>query len=104
MRIVLAEKRDGQGFTERIVEGDTIKIGRDQTNCQLVFENHWSMVSRQHAEFILNQGRCFLADLHSSFGTFVEDRRITEPTEISAGSHIQFGAGGPTLEIVSIEL
>jgi hypothetical protein len=49
MRIVLAEERDGKGFAERVVQGETIKIGRDETNCQLVFENHWSMVSRQLA-------------------------------------------------------
>ncbi len=61
------------------------------------------MVSRQHAEFTLAQGRCTIRDTNSRFGTFVNGERISTPVEVRVGTHIQVGTGGPILRVVSIE-
>ena len=61
------------------------------------------MVSRKHAEFRLAGGLCTVADANSRFGTFVNGERITKPVEVRVGSHVQLGAGGPILRVVSIE-
>ncbi len=61
------------------------------------------MVSRKHAEFRLEEGRCTVVDTNSRFGTFVNGQRITAPVEVRVGNHVQLGAGGPILRVVSIE-
>ncbi len=61
------------------------------------------MVSRKHAEFRLDEGRCSVADTNSRFGTFVNGEKITAPVEVRVGDHVQLGAGGPILRVISIE-
>lgn len=104
MKIVLAEERNGQQEPARAFDAPVIKVGRDPAECQVVFnQTEWPMVSRKHAEFRLQNGRCLLVDTRSSFGTFQDNQRITEPTEVRAGARVQFGAGGPVMCVVSIE-
>src|SRR5580765_5317103 len=104
MKLVLAEDRSGQLHGERAFTGDKILVGRDPAACQYFFsQEQWPMVSRKHAEFHLGQGRCMVADNNSSFGTFVNGQKISGPVEVSVGAHIQLGAGGPILRVVSIE-
>ncbi|HYE66833.1 MAG TPA: FHA domain-containing protein, partial [Pyrinomonadaceae bacterium] len=105
MRIVLAEERNGQRRPERAFDRATVKIGRDPSECQVIFDQaEWPMVSRKHAEFRLKDGGCLLVDTNSSFGTFLNGQRITEPVEVQAGSRVQFGAGGPVMLVVSIDV
>ncbi|OLE55774.1 MAG: hypothetical protein AUG51_02260 [Acidobacteria bacterium 13_1_20CM_3_53_8] len=106
MKIYLIEERQGQpARPERAYEGTSIRIGRDGSECQIVFDQkEWPMVSRKHAEFRLRDGRCVLADTNSRFGTFFDNQRVTEPVEVHAGGAAQFGAGGPVLRIARIEL
>ncbi len=61
------------------------------------------MVSRKHAEFRLDEGRCTVVDANSRFGTFVNGQKVSAPVEVRVGDHIQLGAGGPILRVVSIE-
>ena len=61
------------------------------------------MVSRKHAEFRLSEGRWRIANAKSRFGTFVNGQEITDPVEVRVGFHVQLGAGGPILRVVSIE-
>jgi ABC transport system ATP-binding/permease protein len=104
MRIVLIEERNGQQQQERVYDHSTVKIGRDPAECHLVFNQaEWPMVSRRHAEFRFKNGRCLLVDTNSSFGTFLNGRRITEATEIQPGARVQFGAGGPMMLVSRIE-
>ncbi len=104
MKIVLIEERNGQQRGERSFDQQTVKVGRDPSECHIVFDQtEWPMVSRRHAEFRLKDERCLLVDTNSSFGTFVNGQRVSEPTEIKSGASIQFGAGGPVMRVARIE-
>ncbi|HYY94119.1 MAG TPA: FHA domain-containing protein, partial [Pyrinomonadaceae bacterium] len=83
MKIFIAEERGGQLQPEHGIERAVIRIGRDKAECQMIFDHPaWSMVSRRHAELRSENGRCVLEDLGSSHGTYVDGRRITQPTEV----------------------
>ncbi|MDQ5836209.1 MAG: FHA domain-containing protein, partial [Acidobacteriota bacterium] len=104
MKIFIAEERGGQLQPEHGIERAVIRIGRDKAECQMIFDHPaWSMVSRRHAELRSENGRCVLEDLGSSHGTYVDGRRITQPTEVRAGSLMQFGTGGPAIRLVRVE-
>ncbi|HUS10362.1 MAG TPA: FHA domain-containing protein [Pyrinomonadaceae bacterium] len=104
MRIFVAEERNGQQQAERAFESTPVEVGRDGSECQIVFNGQeWPMVSRRHAAFRLENGRCLLVDANSRFGTFLDGRQISEPTEIRVGSRAQFGPAGPVLRLVRIE-
>lgn len=105
MKIVMSEESNGQQKPERSYERPIVKIGRDPAECQVVFNQaEWPMVSRRHAEIRFKDGRYLLVDTNSSFGTFLNGQRITEPTEVLEGARAQFGAGGPIMRVVRIEL
>jgi ABC-type multidrug transport system ATPase subunit/pSer/pThr/pTyr-binding forkhead associated (FHA) protein len=104
MKIVLAEDRGGKLFGERAFTSDTVLVGRDPAICHYFFsQEQWPMVSRRHAEFRLTQGRYLVSDASSRFGTFVNGQKVTAPVEVRVGSHVQLGADGPILRVVSIE-
>ena len=104
MKIVLAEDRGGQLSGERSFTAEKVLVGRDPAVCHYFFpQDEWPMVSRKHAEFRLSEGHCTVSDANSRFGTFVNGQQITAPAEVRVGSHVQFGAGGPILRVVSIE-
>src|ERR1700674_4639379 len=104
MKIVLAEDRSGKLVGERTFTSEVVRIGRDPAECHYFFTaEQWPMVSRKHAEFRLGEGRCFVADSNSRFGTFVNGQKIPAPVEVRVGANVQMGAGGPILRIVSIE-
>src|SRR5213080_3346298 len=104
MKIVLAEDRQGQLHGERAFTSDRVVVGRDPAVCHyFVAQEQWPMVSRKHAEFRLEEGRCTVADANSRFGTFVNGQQISAPVEVRVGSNIQLGQGGPVLRVVSIE-
>lgn len=104
MRIFVAEERNGQRQAERAFEAASVDVGRDGSECQIVFDGQeWPMVSRRHAEFRMEGGRCLLVDTKSSFGTFLDGERVSEPAEVHVGSRAQFGPGGPVLRIMLIE-
>lgn len=48
-------------------------------------------VSRNHAELAFESGRWTVNDLGSANGTFVEDKLIEGPTEVSPGNRVRFG-------------
>src|SRR5262252_8556647 len=104
MKLVLAEDRNGQLYSERAFTGEVVLVGRDPAVCHYFFsQDQWPMVSRKHAEFRLGEGHWVVSDANSRFGTFVEGQRIGVPCAVRVGSHIQLGAGGPILRVVSIE-
>jgi len=104
MKIVLAEDRSGKLVGERTFTSEVVRVGRDPALCHYFFTaEQWPMVSRQHAEFRLGEGRCLVADRNSRFGTFVNGQKIDAPVEVRVGTNVQLGAGGPILRVVSIE-
>ena len=104
MKIVLAEDRGGKLQGERAFTGELVLVGRDPAVCHYFFaQDQWPMVSRKHAEFRLSEGRCLVVDANSRFSTFVNGEKISVPVEVRVGAHVQLGAGGPILRVVSIE-
>lgn len=104
MKIVLLEERAGQPYPERAFSAEVIKVGRDPLVCHIIFDQgEWPMVSRRHAEFRQRDGRFLLADTGSRFGTFIDDQRVMDPSEIRVGARIQFGPGGPRVRVTAIE-
>lgn len=105
MYIVLAEERDGQPSPEQTYEGPVITVGRNRQKCQILFDQQeWRMVSRVHAEFRWEDGRCLLVDKKSSYGTFLDGAVINEPVEVRAGSRVRFGVEGPVVVVSRLGL
>jgi ABC-type multidrug transport system ATPase subunit len=106
MNIILAEDLPSGGKgPEKSFEKDLVRIGRDPFDCDVVFDNAtYPMVSRKHAEFRWNDDRWYIVDLDSSYGTFIDGRRIRAPESIKAGNRIQFGESGPVLSVVWFEI
>lgn len=72
-----------------------ISIGRAADN-DLVLSN--DMVSRYHARIFYYQGKWYLADLHSTHGTKVNDQSVTEPVELQHDDVITLSDVSLTLE------
>jgi hypothetical protein len=78
-------------------------VGRDPS-CDVRFDiEKDAVVSRNHA--VLEWGRdgnerVLLNDLLSTNGTFVNGKRIAEPTVLASGDVVQFGRRGPLVEFV----
>lgn len=64
-----------------------VRIGRGSA-CQLVLAD--PTVSREHAEIQYRSGSFVIADLGSSFGTFVDDQQV-EQARLKDGSRIRLG-------------
>jgi ABC-type multidrug transport system ATPase subunit/pSer/pThr/pTyr-binding forkhead associated (FHA) protein len=105
MKIILAEVRaGGQQQPEQTFNAGTVRVGRDAGECQIAFESsQYPMVSRKHAELRFEGGQWFLHDLNSSFGTSLNGQKVSQPQVVSAGSSIQFGAGGPVLRVIRFD-
>jgi hypothetical protein len=86
------------------VGAEGIAIGREadpQRRTLLVGEGS-SGVSRLHCEVVLRDGELKLRDL-SSFGTFVNERKITRETVLERADVIRVGSPGAELHVVSLE-
>ncbi|HXD34423.1 MAG TPA: FHA domain-containing protein [Pyrinomonadaceae bacterium] len=104
MKITLLEEHAGQPYPERAFTSEIVKIGRDPLECHVVFDQgEWPMVSRRHAEFRQRDGRFLLVDTGSRFGTFIDGKRVIDPSEVRVGDRVQFGPGGPLMRILAIE-
>jgi pSer/pThr/pTyr-binding forkhead associated (FHA) protein len=69
-----------------LTEGATASIGRSEKNDIQIAERH---VSRQHAVINFRDGVFMISDLGSANGTFVNDRRLTEPFPLAHGDVIR---------------
>lgn len=49
------------------------------------------LVSGRHAELARHEGRLFLADLNSTNGTWVQERRVTAPVWLTSGDELTVG-------------
>ncbi len=101
MKIVLANQHNGAELT---FEQPLVKIGRDANNCQIVFEqSQFPAVSRHHAEIRWQNSQPFLIDSGSTYGTFLNGQKISQPTPIQVASKIQFGTEGPIMIVLWFE-
>jgi pSer/pThr/pTyr-binding forkhead associated (FHA) protein len=65
------------------------KLGR-LPDCEIVLDH--ITISRVHAEFFVDpESNVFLSDLNSSYGTFVNTKRIAQPVLLVSGDIVSFG-------------
>lgn len=69
-----------------LVEGATASIGRSPDNDIGIPERH---VSRQHAVIAFRDGVFMITDLGSANGTYVNDKRLTDPFPLAHGDVIR---------------
>src|SRR5947199_9796544 len=102
MKIVLAEDRGGKLQGERSFATDVVRVGRDPAVCHYFFsQEQWPMVSRRHAEFGLQAGRCLVADTNSGFGAFVNGDEVSKPVDVRVSALVKVGDGGAILRDIS---
>lgn len=82
--------------------GPRIRIGR-ANQCELCLADA-AVVSSQHAQIDLRADGAWLSDCQSTNGTFLNDRRVTEPVQLSVGDSIHLGNRGPRLIVELIDL
>ena len=68
--------------------GETVQTG-SSAGCDIVIDD--PTVSRRHAIFRRVESSWIVEDTGSTNGTWVNGRRITGPTAISAGDHVSLG-------------
>jgi pSer/pThr/pTyr-binding forkhead associated (FHA) protein len=66
---------------------DKVIVGRG-TDCDVLIDD--KKMSRNHANLVVKDGRLQLTDLNSSNGTFVNGKKISEPTNLLNGDSIAF--------------
>jgi type II secretory pathway predicted ATPase ExeA/pSer/pThr/pTyr-binding forkhead associated (FHA) protein len=69
----LALAKSGEPLGEVVVDKDRLMIGRDADNDIPIKAEH---VSRHHAQVTVEQGACWITDLNSTNGTYVNGRRV----------------------------
>ncbi len=105
MNITLAEEHSGRAGNERSFSKASVLVGRDANECDVSFENtRYPMVSRKHAELRWQGGKWSVADLGSSFGTYINGQKIDGTAEIAVGDQIQFGLDGPSVRVIWFEV
>jgi len=95
--VTLLDLATGQRHEAR---GIRIRLGRGR-ECEVpLLDSSDRIVSRIHAELTVGPtGALVVCDVESSNGTFVSDKRITEPIPVRLGDRIMLGAGGPVLVV-----
>lgn len=85
-----------QGQVESF-DSERIRIGRHLDN-DLQFDPEIAReVSGHHAEILCHKDAVTIKDLQSRNGTYVNGRRINQPTQLTDGDVIQFSSRGPKL-------
>lgn len=85
-----------QGQVESF-DSERIRIGRHPEN-DLKFDPETAReVSGHHAEILCHKDAVTIKDLQSRNGTYVNGRRINQPTQLTDGDVIQFSSRGPKL-------
>jgi hypothetical protein len=86
------------------VGADGLSIGReaDPKRRSVVLGNGSNAVSRLHCEVVLQDGELKLRDL-SSYGTFVNEKRVAGETSLKRADVIRIGSPGAELHVVDVE-
>lgn len=98
MRLHVRHLSGSKTGIEQSFEPSAVRIGREPSN-EIAFDPHQDIVvSGRHAEFAFDGKSWVVRDLGSSNGTFVGSNRVTIH-QLKSGESVQFGRGGPRLEI-----
>jgi pSer/pThr/pTyr-binding forkhead associated (FHA) protein len=84
--VVVHAGEGGKPATHRL-NGST-DVGRAAA-CSITLEDTY--VSQHHARFTERDGAWYVEDLGSTNGTYVNDRRVTQPTPVHAGDVVRLG-------------
>lgn len=76
-----------QGRTFELRPGE-ILIGRS-SNCHLVLDD--GLVSRRHAQIVIDDERALVEDFSSANGVFVNNKRVSGSEPLKAGDQLQIG-------------
>jgi len=71
-----------------ILDDEEFTIGRDVKNNIVVDLDN---VSRRHAKITLRQGKCFVQDLGSTNGTYLNDQEVIEEQPLRSGDFVKVG-------------
>ena len=85
-KVLVMDERGRKTGTHRL--NGTIQIGR-ASNCQIRLTDNY--ISQLHAKISERGGAWVVEDLGSTNGTYLNQRKVTAPTEISAGDRIRVG-------------
>src|SRR3989304_4665925 len=95
--LILRYQEYGLEKSHRLKDGTSL-VGRLPT-CDLVLGD--PSVSRQHASLTVTNGLCYVQDVGSRFGTFLNDEQILavqDPVEAKPGATLKFGELAALLE------
>jgi pSer/pThr/pTyr-binding forkhead associated (FHA) protein len=92
--IVVMDDRGQKVDTVRLDGGAAWQIGRAEA-CQIQLSDTY--VSSFHARIFDRDGQWFVEDLGSTNGTYLNQRRLTAPSELRAGDKVKLGK--TTLEL-----
>jgi pSer/pThr/pTyr-binding forkhead associated (FHA) protein len=91
-KVVLLNEQGGKVATHRL--SGTLQIGR-APSCHIRPEDNY--ISELHARISERNGSWLVEDLGSTNGTYLNQQKVTAPTEISPGDRIRVGK--TTLEV-----
>jgi hypothetical protein len=81
------------------LHGTSFTLGR-QASCDLVFDSaYYPMVSGRHCDIVFERRTYFVRD-RSRNGTWLNDRPVTQPTQLNPGDWIRLGPDGPVLRFL----
>jgi pSer/pThr/pTyr-binding forkhead associated (FHA) protein len=85
-KVVVLDERGGRVSTHRLA--GTLQIGR-AASCQIRPDDTY--ISQMHAKISDRNGSWVVEDLGSTNGTYLNQRKVTVPTELSPGDRIRVG-------------
>ncbi len=101
MKIVL-NPIDDPSMSPITIEDDLFSIGRREQPFAAQPEDKSGRLSRRHARIFVENGACFIADLESLNGTFVNHERLAKtPVPLNTGDELDLG--GEFRFVVAIE-
>ncbi|MCC8082332.1 MAG: PrsW family intramembrane metalloprotease [Lachnospiraceae bacterium] len=79
-----------------------VRIGRDAGTNQLIYPAGTSGISKNHCEVMVKNGRVYIRDLGSTYGTFVNGKRLqpNQVCEIGVGTRVCIGSAREEFRIV----
>jgi predicted component of type VI protein secretion system len=95
---VKLEIRNLSSSASYTIDPDGAVLGREGSKADIILRDQ--AVSKKHAKIYEKNGKWYLEDLASSNGTFLENRRITEPVILTPGS--VFALSENQFEVVQI--
>lgn len=79
---------------KRFALSKPIRIGRDGARCDLVYPENTQGISGAHCVVYSENGRAYIKDLGSTYGSFVSGRKLSpnQPVELRIGDRITLGS------------